>query len=197
MDGLWSVPIVWFLLGPTARTRRNLQHTRSHTRTLRMRSCSLSGLKLADTGITTEPRGLTATQPRPADLFYYRCCPGAARGDAAQAAFVDGRPQPAITRTLQHAADIASSRNGQQMSARSLHRRWKHEIQIASLRRRAAMTRAVLPNPSACTERLRTGIIDRALNHWGHLLPLDCGVGGNDNAASETHNIRVSAGIIG
>ena len=36
-------------------------------------------------------------------------------------------------RTLQYAADIASSRNGQQMSAKSRQRKWKHEIQIALL----------------------------------------------------------------
>ena len=67
----------------------------------------------------------------------------AARGNAAQAVFhrktahyrreipdlrvpaivsrplvrTDGRPHPAVTRSLQYAADIASSRNGQQMSA--------------------------------------------------------------------------------
>ena len=79
----------------------------------------------------------------------------AARGDAAQAAFdrklthfrneigelrqqkihyrprvwtADGRPHPAVTQALQCAADIASSQNGQQMSATSLQRRWKHEI---------------------------------------------------------------------
>ena len=39
------------------------------------------------------------------------------------------------------AADIASSRKGQQMSVKSLQHRWKHEIQIALLRRRASMTR--------------------------------------------------------
>ena len=44
----------------------------------------------------------------------------------------DGRPHPAVT-----------------LSAKSLRRAWKHEIQIAHLRRRAAMARAVLPNPSA------------------------------------------------
>ena len=81
----------------------------------------------------------------------------------------DGRPHPAVTRTLQYAAGIASSRNGQQMSAKSLHRRWKHEIQIALLRRRAAMARAVHPNPSARAEWLFAGIIDRALHHWGHV----------------------------
>ena len=52
----------------------------------------------------------------------------------------DGRPRPAVTRTLQYAADIASTRNGQHLSAKSLPRRWKHEIQIALLRRRAAMS---------------------------------------------------------
>ena len=72
----------------------------------------------------------------------------------------DGRPHPTVARTLQYAADIASSRNGQQMSAKSLQRRWKHEIQIALLRRRAAMTRAVLPNPSARAEWPFAGIIE-------------------------------------
>ena len=39
---------------------------------------------------------------------------------------------------------------------RSLHRRWKHEIQIALLQRRAAMARAVLPNPSVRAEASST-----------------------------------------
>ena len=89
----------------------------------------------------------------------------------------DGRPQPAVTRTLQYAANIASSRNGQHQSAKSLRRRWKHEIQIALLQRRAAMARAVLPNPSARVEWLFAGIIDRALHHWGHVPALDGGPG--------------------
>ena len=62
----------------------------------------LGGLKLADPGITTEPRGLTEEQSRLADLFTTAAVPGrsealdvcvafpnaaaAARGDAAQAA---------------------------------------------------------------------------------------------------------------
>ena len=45
----------------------------------------------------------------------------------------DGRPRPAVTRTLQYAADIASSRNEQHLSAKSVHRRWTHEIQIGLL----------------------------------------------------------------
>ena len=89
------------------------------------------GLKLADPGITTEPRGLTASQSR-------------------------------------------------------LHRRWEHEIQIALLRRRPPMTRAVLQNPSARAERLLTSIIDGALRHWGHVLPLDGGIGDIDHADSVT-----------
>ena len=77
-----------------------------------------------------------------------------------------------VTRTLRHAADIASSRNRQQVSAKSLQRRWKHDIQVALLRRRAAMTRAVLPNLSARAEWLLAGIIDRARNTGVTSFPL-------------------------
>ena len=62
---------------------------------------------------------------------------------------------------------------GQHLPAKSLHRRWKHEIQIALLRRRAVTARAVLPNPSARVGWLFTGIIDRASHHWGHVPALD------------------------
>ena len=92
----------------------------------------------------------------------------AARGDAAWAAFerklthyrnelgelrqqiihhrplvwtADGRPHPAVTRTLQYAADIASSRNGPHLSAKSLHHRWKHEIQTEGQPRLAQFSR--------------------------------------------------------
>ena len=70
----------------------------------------------------------------------------------------DGRPLPAVTRTLQYAADIASCRVGQKLSAKPLRHRWKLDI----LRRRAAMTRAFLPNPSARAEWLLAGLRDRA-----------------------------------
>ena len=86
----------------------------------------------------------------------------------------------AITRTLQYAADIASSCNGQQMSAKALQHRWKHEIQIALLRRRAAMTRAVLTNPSARAECRLAGITARAVSHWVQAPPLDGGDGENN-----------------
>ena len=146
----------------------------------------------------------------PLDVCVASSIAAAARRDAAQAAFdrklphhrneiVELRQQgvlnialssrqrmgdrhPAVTRTLQYAADIASSRNGQQMSSKSLQSRWKHEIQIALLRRRAAMARA---NPSARAERLLAGIIDRTLHYWGHVSPLDGGPGDHDHADSE------------
>ena len=134
----------------------------------------------------------------------------AARGDAAQAAFdrklsyysneivelrkqgfqhrplfwtADWRPHPAVTRTLQHAADIGSSRNGQQMSAKSLQRRWMHEIQIALLRRKAAMVRAVLPNPQIGSSPVS---LTEPLRHWRQVLRLDGGPGDRDHADSGT-----------
>ena len=61
----------------------------------------------------------------------------------------------------------------------------KNEIQIVLLRRRAAMTRAVLPNPSARAEWLLPGLTDRTLNHWARAPPLDGG-DGNDDADTGT-----------
>ena len=53
---LWSVPIVWSLLGPTAGTRRDLQRRRSHTRTLRLCSRRLGWTQ------TRRPRHYDRTQ---------------------------------------------------------------------------------------------------------------------------------------
>ena len=175
----------------------------------------LGGLKLADPGITTKPRGLIEARSRPADLFTTAAVPGrsaaldvcvassnagAARGDAARAGFdrkishyrretrdlrfqgtahrplvwtADSRQHRAVTRTLQYAADIAARRNGQQMSAKSLQHRWKHEIQVALVRGRAAMTRAVLPRTSARAEWLLACLLERATSHWVQAPPLD------------------------
>ena len=208
-----------------AETCSNAEATREHFACVHAVVC---GMKLADSGITTEPRGLTASKSRLTDFLTTAAVSGrsaalavcvassiaaAARGEAAQAAFdrklshyrneigelrqqgihcrpraltADGWPHPAVTRTLQHAADIASSRNGQHLSAKSLHRAWKHEIQIALLRRRAAMARAVLPNLSAWAEWLFAGIIDGALHHWGHVPALDGGPGDHDLEDFET-----------
>ena len=79
-----------------------------------------------------------------------------------------------VTRTLQCAADIASCRNGQHMSAKSFEYRWRHDIQIAFFRRRATMTGAVFPNPSARAEWLLAGII--AENNTSFSVKFSAGV---------------------
>ena len=84
-----------------------------------------------------------------------------------------------------HTADIASCRNGQQMSATALKHKWKHEIQGALLRRRAAMTQGVLPNTSAREQWLLAGLRDRATNHWILPRPLD---GGEDEDIGTGHD---------
>ena len=154
LGGRWPVPMLRVLLGSTAGTRRNPQHRRSH-----------AGASRVCCGIATEPRGLTASQSRPADILTTAAVPrhsaaldvrvassiaAAGRGDAAQAAFdrklthyrneigeyslpplLWTAVHPAVTRTLQFATDIASHRNGLHLSTKSLHRRRKHDIQIA------------------------------------------------------------------
>ena len=102
--------------------------------TTRALTAVVCGLKLADTGITTGTQRAHSIAIRLADIFTTAAVPGrgAALGvcvaspNAASARAphyrplvwtADGRSHPVVTRTLQHAADIASSRNGQQMSA--------------------------------------------------------------------------------
>ena len=83
--------------------------TRGHYAVVR---AVVDGLRTADPGVTTEPRGLTTTQARPADILSNAAVPGrcaaldvcvaspnaaAARGDAAEAAF---------QRKLEHYADV-------------------------------------------------------------------------------------------
>ena len=161
VDSVDAAALSW-TLSRNAETCSTAEATQGHSTCVHAAVC---GMKLADQGITSEPRGLTASQPRPVDI-YHRCCPRTQcgpgcvwppplqrqlAGHAAQAAFdrkrshyrneigelrqqgiqhrplistTDRRPHPAVTRTLQHAASIASSWNGQQMSAKSLHRRW-------------------------------------------------------------------------
>ena len=188
----------------------------------------VEGLKLADPAVTTEPRGLTTTTSRPADIFTTAAVPGrgaaldvcvaspnaaAALGDAAEAAFrrklrryrrkirelasagiafrplvwtADGRPHPAAMRTLRYAAGVAATRNGQQTTAASLVTRWKHEVQVAILRRRAAMARAVLARTPAREIWLLTGQADRADGEDARAAPLDddgTADGGSDAAS--------------
>ena len=182
VDRIWRVPLVSLLPGPTAGTWRNLQHRRSYAGDFVCVHAVVCGRKLADPGITTEPRGLTASQARLTDIFTTTAVPGrsaaldvcvassnaaAARGDAAQASFdrklshyryeISHSPSlsrldrgrattPAVTRTLRDAADVESeSDTASRCRRKSLQRRWTHVIQIALLRRRAAMTNPVLP----------------------------------------------------
>ena len=69
----------------------------------------------------------------------------------------DARPHPAVVRTLRRAAAVAASRNADSDSAPLVLNRWRHEITIAILRRRAAMSRAVLPRRSARQRWLLSG----------------------------------------
>ena len=69
----------------------------------------------------------------------------------------DARPHLAVMRTLRHAAAVAASRNADSDSAPLVLNRWRHEITIAILRRRAAMSRAVLPRRSARQRWLLSG----------------------------------------
>jgi hypothetical protein len=84
----------------------------------------------------------------------------------------DGRPHPAATRTLKFAAEQAANRSSENANAASLMRRWRHEIQVAIMRRRAAMGRAVLSRPSARALWLLTGQTDAGPNGGGREQPL-------------------------
>ena len=174
--------------GPSAGTRRNLQHSRGHAWTLCLRSrCGLRhetrrpghhhGTQRADC-FAIQARLIflpLAETPHRRHLIASSRVTEMKLGNGGTRAFTiallfgrrtDDRTRPSRERLSTHQT-TASGRNGQQMSAKSLHRRWMHEIQIVLLRRRAAMARAVLPSPSARAEWLFAGIIGRAcLHHW-------------------------------
>ena len=71
----------------------------------------LGGLKLADPGVTTEPRGLTETQSRPADLFTAAAVLG--RSAAPDVCGIDHTQQSHEPYSV--SADVESCRNGPQM----------------------------------------------------------------------------------
>ena len=177
--------------------------------TARLFHAAVCGTKLADPGITTEPRGLSGAQSRTADIFTTAAVPGRSAAldvcvASSNSAAVGGdAAQPSFDRKLSHyRIEMSELRNQgincrrsfgqrtgdhtqpslehcsmllQELYAKSLQRRWKHEIQIALPRRRAEVTRAVLPNPSARAEWLLARIIDRAVHHRGYAPPLDGG----------------------
>eukprot|EP00973_Karenia_brevis_P047960 6655894-Karenia_brevis.AAC.1 len=83
----------------------------------------------------------------------------------------DGRPHAAVMRTLAYAADIAARRQGGIDKAGFL-ARWKHELSVAILRRRAAMARACLPRKTAREMWLLTGsALHAGCNGRWHALP--------------------------
>ena len=82
----------------------------------------------------------------------------------------DGRPHPAATKTLRLAAKHAWFMSSV-TSAEELLCRWRHEIQIAIMRRRAA----VLPRLIAWAAWLLTGQTDALPSSGGRELPLDDG----------------------
>lgn len=173
------------------------------------------GLKLADPGFLTEPRRLTTTESRPADILTSAAVPGrsaaldvcvaspnasGAAGDAAEAAFrrklnryrtetreldaagitfrpmvwtSHGRPHPAVTRTLSIAAEQAASRSSHASDAATLLARWRHEIKVAILRRRAAMVRACLPQAASHTTWLLTGYTSKVPSSTVRASPLE------------------------
>ena len=67
-----------------------------------------------------------------------------------------GRPHPAVTRTLKFASEQAAHRS-ESAEPKAILGRWRHEIQVALLRRRAAMARAVLPQMGDREAWLLTG----------------------------------------
>ena len=69
----------------------------------------------------------------------------------------NGRPHPAVVRTMHFVAEQVAGRSDQQVEASQVLARWRHEVQIAIQQRRAAMTRAVLPKLSAAAEWIVTG----------------------------------------
>jgi hypothetical protein len=74
---------------------------------------------------------------------------------------------------LKYAASLAATRSGVQADSSSLLSRWKHEITISILRRRAAMSRAVVPRRNAMAEWLLTGVCEDAPSSETRAMELD------------------------
>eukprot|EP00973_Karenia_brevis_P056367 7839180-Karenia_brevis.AAC.1 len=150
------------------------------------------GLRLADSGVVMEARGITSTSQRPADIYSNAAVPNCSAAldvnvvsqdaiglgqDHCRAAYrrkvekyrrsgvlqelaqqsisfrpmvwsTEGRPHPAVLRVMAFAAEVAA-RHQWPARAADIRRRWKHEVMVALLRRKAAMIRACLPAPDA------------------------------------------------
>ena len=93
----------------------------------------------------------------------------------------DARPHPAVTRTLKFVAETAARRRGGQVSAMALQARWKHEITVAIMRRRAAMARAVLPKMRPREIWLLTGHTEATASSDARSPELDDEAGGESD----------------
>ena len=193
-----------------AETCSTAEATRGHYACVHAVVC---GMNLADPGITTRPRGSQKHDPDQLIISQPLLSPDAARpwtcgllqrsgshyrneiGELRQQNIhyrplvwtVDGRPHPAVTRTLQYAADIASCRNGQHLSA-------TYPCVAGGNTKSKSLSYAEgqpwLAQSSRTLQRdqsgLSAGIIDRPLHHWRRVLALDGGPGDHDLDDFET-----------
>ena len=72
----------------------------------------------------------------------------------------EGRPHPATVRVMESALRMVRTRKGAEAAA-DLRDRWRHEITIAILRRRAAMSRSVVPRRTTWEEWMLAGITEQ------------------------------------
>ena len=87
---------------------------------------------------------------------------------------------------MRYAARLAAARGGSEATAAEIAQRWRHEVQIAIQRRRAAMARAVLPRASARAIWLLTGRTESVPSSVARAPPLDDDAdGGEDDEEAE------------
>ena len=85
----------------------------------------------------------------------------------------DARPTPTAMRTLKYAAQQAAARMGTQGESQTTMARWKNELTIAIMRRRAAMSRAVVPRRTAWEEWMLAGVAEQPPTDAGRRSELD------------------------
>ena len=92
------------------------------------------------------------------------------------------------TSTLQHIALQAANRSDQDVCAKEFLSRWRHEMQIALLQRKAAMYRAVLPKRGAAAQWPLTGSNKHVPSHRGRAetVDRDSGCAGGEEVRPQT-----------
>ena len=90
------------------------------------------------------------------------------------------------TSTLQHIAQQAANRSDQDVCVKEFLSRWRHEMQIALLQRKAAMYRAVLPKRGAAAQWPLTGSNKHVPSHRGRAetVDRDSGCAGGETVSS-------------